>query len=147
MSISRIAGADLAGSIGAASVIAREDRSMGRRLFAWLGICGWLGCTHPPLVFQGRDHRTSHDLQRPAIKTVRFYTSQEILAHEIGASGTLEGPSHVFIVSPGTPGAVTDAGPHWLRVSFGSGPGALFLANPDVKPDSIYTLATESEAG
>jgi hypothetical protein len=42
---------------------------------------------------------------------------------------------------------VTAAGPHWLRVSFGSGPGALFLANPDLKPDSIYALATESEAG
>ena len=120
---------------------------MGRRLFAWLGVCVWFGCAHPPLYFQDREHRTTYELQLQELKTVHFYTSQEILAHEVGASGTLEGPDHIFIVSPGTPGAVTDAGPHWLRVSFGSGPGALFLANPDVKPDSVYALATESKEG
>ncbi len=120
---------------------------MERRLFAWLGVCVWLGCAHPPLYFQDREHRTTYDFQVDELKTVQFYTSQEILAHEVGASGTLEGPDHVMIVSPGTPGAVIDAGPHWLRVSFGSGPGALFLANPDLKPDSVYALATESEAG
>jgi hypothetical protein len=120
---------------------------MGRRLFAWLGVCVALGCAHSPLYFQDREHRATYDFQLEELKTVQFYTSQEILAHEIGPSGTLAGPDHVFIVSPGTPGAVTAAGPHWLRVSFGSGPGALFLANPDLKPDSIYALATESEAG
>lgn len=120
---------------------------MGRMLFAWLGICVWLGCAPSTQFFHDREHRATYGLQIEELRTVQFYASEEILAHEVGASGDLEGPDHVYIVAPGTPGAVTDAGPHWLRVSFGSGPGALFMANADARPDSIYSLATEGDSG
>jgi hypothetical protein len=120
---------------------------MGRLLCAWLAVCVWLGCAPSTQFFHDREHRATFELQLEELRTVQFYASEEILAHEVGASGVLEGPDHVLIVARGTRGAVTDAGPHWLRVSFGSGQGALFLANPDAQPDSIYLLATEAEAG
>ncbi len=126
---------------------------MGRPLFAWLGACAWLGscawlgCAPATQYFHEREHRATYGLRVEELKTVQFYASEEILAHEIGPSGLLEGPDHVYIVAYGTRGVVIDGGPYWLRVSFGSGPGALFLANPEAQPDSIYLLATEPDAG
>lgn len=120
---------------------------MGRALFAWLSVCVWLGCAPSTQFFHDREHRATLGLQVEELKTVQFYASEEILAHELGASGTLQGPDHVYIVAQGTRGVVTDGGPDWLRVSFGPGEGALFLANPDAKPDSIYLLATEARPG
>ena len=121
---------------------------MSRLLFGGLAVCVvGLGCAPSTQFFHNRAHRATFGLQVEELKTVQFYASNEILAHELGASGVLEGPDHIFIVSRGTRGVVTDGGPDWLRVSFGPGEGALFLASADAQPDSIYMLATEGEAG
>jgi hypothetical protein len=141
-----VLGVDLAAPLGTDERF-REDPSMGRLLSAGLVVCIWLGCAQSTQFFHDRAHRATYDLQPQELRSVQFYASEEILAHEVGASGALEGPDHVYIVASRTRGTVTDAGPHWLRVSFGPGEGVLFLAKPDARTDSIYMLATEGDSG
>jgi hypothetical protein len=116
-------------------------------LVAFLSCMALLGCATPNELFLDRAHRANFSLQLDELKSAQFYVSEEILAREVGPSGDLEGPDHVFVVPRGTRGVVTEAGPHWLRVSFGAGDGALFVANADAKTDSVYLLATDGEAG
>jgi hypothetical protein len=118
------------------------------RLLAALVLLGASACAAGSQPFLHRAHRENYALQPAELERAQFYVSEDVLAHELGDAGTpLPGPEHVFMVHRGTRGAVTDAGPDWLRVSFGTGPGALFLANPEARPDSVYLLASEGEAG
>jgi hypothetical protein len=114
-------------------------------LFALLALFG--ACAGARQPFLDRAHRANYALQPDELERVQFYLSDDILAHELGPSGALEGPEHVIRVERGTRGAVTEAGPHWLRVAFGQGEGVLFLADPDGRPDSVYLLASDGDAG
>jgi hypothetical protein len=116
-------------------------------LLTALALAGALACASGSQPFLHRAHRENFALQPDELEQTQFYVSEDVLAHELGDSGALAGPEHVFVVERGTPGAVTDTGPDWLRVSFGPGAGALFLANPDARPDSVYVLASDGEAG
>ncbi len=119
-----------------------------RRLFpALLALATSAACAASSQPFLDRAHRSNFELQPAELERVQFYVSDDVLAHELGPSGTLEGPDHVIVVNRGTRGVVTDTGPHWLRVSFGAGDGVLFLADPNAKPDSVYLLATDGDAG
>jgi hypothetical protein len=106
-----------------------------------------LACAPSSQFFLDRQHRADYALQTDELEQAQFYVAEEIVAHELGPSGTLEGPEHIVVIALGTPGVVTEAGPHWLRVSFGSGRGVFFVADPEAKPDSIYLLGTEPEDG
>jgi len=118
-----------------------------RALAIGIALAALTACAASSQPFLDRTHRSNFALQPAELKGVQFYVSDDILAHELGPSGTLEGPDHVFVIERGTPGAVTDAGPHWLRVSFGPADGVLFVADPDAKPDSVYLLASDADAG
>jgi hypothetical protein len=118
-----------------------------RPLAACLVLAAASACSTASQPFLDRAHRTNYELQPAELEKVQFYVSEKVLAHELGPTGELQGPDHVFMVEAGTPGVVTAAGPHWLRVSFGPTEGALFVASPDARPDSNYFLATDGEAG
>lgn len=122
--------------------------SVSRRLLAaCLVLAATSACSTASQPFLDRAHRTNYELQAAELEKVQFYVSEDILAHELGANGELQGPDHVLMIEAGTPGVATSAGPHWLRVSFGSGEGALFIASPDARPDSAYFLGNDAEAG
>jgi len=107
-----------------------------------------LACAPSTQLFLDRQHRADYALELEELERAQFYVSDEIVAQELGPAGLLEGRDHVFVVARGTPGVVTDAGPHWLRVSFGLGPGGvLFLAKSAANVDSVYALASDAGAG
>jgi hypothetical protein len=118
-----------------------------RTIALLLALAAASACSTASQPFLDRAHRQNYDLQDAELEKVQFYVSENILAQELGPSGTLEGPDHVFVIEAGTRGVATAAGPHWLRVSFGPEEGALFLADPDARPDSAYFLASDGEAG
>lgn len=104
-------------------------------------------CATPPQAFLHRAHRQNYALQPAELRKAHYYVSDRILAHELSEDGTATRPDQVLMLERDTPGALTDAGPNWLRVSFGSGPGVLFVALPEATPDSVYQLASDPEPG
>jgi hypothetical protein len=104
-------------------------------------------CATPPQAFLHRAHRMNYALQPDELRKAHYYVSDRILAHQLSEDGAATRPDQVLQLEPETPGALTDAGPNWLRVSFGSGPGVLFVARPEVTPDSVYQLASDPEPG
>jgi hypothetical protein len=106
-----------------------------------------LACGPRAQLFMDREHRENFALQAAELEKVQFYVSEQIVAHELGVSGEPIGPGQVFVVEGGTAGVVTAAGPHWLRVSFGPGPGVFFVADPAVRPDALYLLGTQPPGG
>jgi hypothetical protein len=110
-----------------------------------VGLC--LACSPPGQLFLDREHRENFAMQAAELRQLQFYVSEEILAHELSGADELAGPDHVFVVASGTGGVVTEVGPHWLRVSFGTGDGALFVADPKARPDALYLLGTEGKDG
>lgn len=122
----------------------RRDRS------AWILTVAVLfasACASPPQALLHRAHRQNYALQPDELRRAHYYVSDRILAHELSADGTATRPDQVLMLEQDTPGALTDAGPNWLRVSFGNGPGVLFVARPEVTPDSVYQLASDPEPG
>jgi len=80
------------------------------------------------------------------MKTLQFYISGDVLAHEMDGSGGVT-PEQVVIVKKKTPGLVREAGPDWLRVSFREGgEGVLFRLKND-RPTAVYALATRTADG
>lgn len=104
-------------------------------------------CASPPQALLHRAHRQNYALQPDELRKAHYYVSDRILAHELSEDGTATRPDQVLMLELDTPGALTDAGANWLRVSFGSGPGVLFVARPEVTPDSVYQLASDPEPG
>jgi len=105
-----------------------------------------VGCATPKQTFLHKSHRENFALQADELEGVQFYISTEVLARDEIAGDT---PAGVIILPVGTPGAVTEVGPNWLRVSFSAqGEGAYFVTVPDpASPDSAYWLATRVEQG
>jgi hypothetical protein len=102
------------------------------------------GCGTHTEFFLNRAHRTNYALETEELQSLQFYISTDVLAHEIGTKS--EGTrTSVYVVKRDTPGVVTEAGPTWLRVSFGPTRGAPFVALPDEDEDAWYWLATEVE--
>jgi hypothetical protein len=104
-------------------------------------------CASPPEALLHRAHREYFALQPAELERARYFVSDRIVAHELvdGVEGAK--PSQVLVLETETPGIVTDVGPDWLRVSFGEGPGVLFVARPDEASDSWYQIASEPEPG
>lgn len=98
-------------------------------------------CAAPQQTFLHRRHRENFALQADELRSVQFYISTEVLARDESAGDTPEG---VLVLPIGTPGAVTEVGPSWLRVSFSPrGDGVYFATTSDsTQPDSAYALAT-----
>jgi hypothetical protein len=117
------------------------------RSWPLLGLVFWLACGPHGQLFLDREHRENFALQPAELQKVQFYVSEQIVAHELGASGQPMAPGQVLVVESGTGGVVTDVGPHWLRVSFGPGPGVFFVADPTVRPDALYLLGTQPADG
>jgi hypothetical protein len=104
------------------------------------------GCATRTEFFLNRAHRMNYALETEELQSLQFYISTDVLAHEIGTK-TEGTPTSVYVVKRDTPGVVTEAGPTWLRVSFGPTRGAPFVTVPDEEDDSWYWLATEVEQG
>ncbi len=104
-------------------------------------------CATPPEVLLQRAHRENFALQPDELRRASYYVSDRIVAHELSGDGTATRPDQVLVLEPETPGALVDVGPNWLRVSFDRGPGVLFVSRPEVRPDSVYQLASDPEPG
>jgi hypothetical protein len=109
----------------------------------WLAAVLLAGCATPKVIFLHGGHRQNYKLQPQELKGVQVYISSEVLAHEITDPTSAGTSASVFIVERQTPGAITEIGPDWIRVSFDEGPGVPFLAIPRPNEDSSYWLATE----
>lgn len=124
----------------------QEGRSTEMKMNWALGLVALVltaACTTQSEVFMHRTHRLNYALQPKELGQMQFYISTDVLANEIGNPQTEGTPAAVFVVERGTPGVVTEVGPTWLRVRFGDGEGAAFLANPGPGADVSYWLATE----
>ena len=112
-----------------------------------LSILLLFACATPPQAFLHRAHRQNYALQPEELRKAHYYVSDQIPAHELSEDGSATRPDQVLLLEPETPGALTDAGPNWLRVAFGNGPGVLFVALPEARPDSVYQIASDPEPG
>ncbi len=102
-----------------------------------------VGCATSKEVFLQRAHREKFALGHAELETVQFFINKQLVAREDGAA---EGAGAVIIVEEGTPGAATEVGPLWLRVSFSEGGrGVPFVAIETRAGESAYWLATEVE--
>ena len=102
-----------------------------------------VGCTTPKATFMQIRHRENYAIQDQEVLRLRFYISREILARNVAEVASA---SSVVVVAADTPGAATEVGTDWIRVSFRQGsPGVYFLAVVTVGGDSAYWLATEVE--
>jgi hypothetical protein len=89
-------------------------------------------------------HKTRDDyaIQPAELRSLQFYVSTEVLARDLERPDSADG---VIVLPAGTPGAVTDVGDTWLRVSFHPGSaGVFFLARPELEDG--YWIATETDA-
>ncbi len=101
------------------------------------------GCSTPKEAFLQFQHRENYALQDEEIASLQFYISREVLARNVADKAST---SSVVVVPLETPGAATDVGPDWIRVSFQEdGAGVYFLAVKTMGGDSVYWLATEVE--
>jgi hypothetical protein len=105
-------------------------------------------CARQPIIdppFYG-EYRDRYAISADELKTLQFYISAEVLAHEMDATPGVEA-KQVVIVAARTPGVVRDVGPDWLRVAFTKGgEGVLFRLRDDL-PGATYYLATPTEGG
>jgi hypothetical protein len=114
-----------------------------------LGGCAALlvACAAAPEALLHRAHREYFALQPAELEHARYFVSERIVAHELVEGSDAATPSRVLVLETDTPGAVTEVGPDWLRVSFDRGPGVLFLARPEGTSDSWYQLASDPQPG
>jgi hypothetical protein len=102
-----------------------------------------VGCATRTEVFLQNAHRVKFALGHDELETVQFFINKQLVAHEAGAA---DGSGAVIIVDEGTPGAATEVGDSWLRVSFSpGGRGVPFVAVETRAGESAYWLATEVE--
>jgi hypothetical protein len=104
-------------------------------------------CASPPQPLLHRAHREYFALQIDDLERARYFVSERIVAHELIDGADPRTPSSVLVLETDTPGAITEAGPDWLRVSFDRGPGVLFVARNEGFPDAWYELASDAEPG
>jgi hypothetical protein len=122
------------------------DRSLRRAALAPLLVIA-CACAAPPETLLHRAHREYYALQPAEFERARYFVSERIVAHELVDGADAPDPSRVLVLETDTPGAATEVGPDWLRVSFDRGPGVLFLARPGGASDSWYQLASDPEPG
>lgn len=108
------------------------------------------GCASPSLIrtvpvqqlFLHVTHRETYRMTDLEIEDSRFYVSKNVMVQQPADAETLvdgaTGPLRVRRVDPGT---VTEVGPTWLRVSFGTGTGVLFVTE-GTNEHQHYRLAT-----
>ena len=114
-----------------------KRRTLSAALVATLVACGT-----PMQIFRHESHREIYLLEAGELSELHFYVSIKVVAHrQDDSAGTSDS---VLILDPDVPGVVTGTGDRWMRVSFGAGTGATFLAG---RGDSEYLLARRGEGG
>jgi len=113
-------------------------------LCAGCGTFAPLRGSYAPPRFMHQQHREAYAMTQDDLEELQFFVSTKVIAHDLDA----EGREGVVLVEAGTPGVAVASGPDWIRVSFQEqGQGVFFLAEPNPRRDSQYTLATEVEGG
>jgi hypothetical protein len=104
--------------------------------------CAMLKGASPPPRFMHQQHRETYAMTEADLEQLQFFVSTKVVAHDLDATG----PEGVVLVEAGTPGVAVAAGPQWIRVRFQKeGQGVVFLADPNARRDSQYTLATDAD--
>jgi len=108
------------------------------------------GCaSYQPVIFSHKFHREKFRLTDAELKGLNFFASTDVLVQtETADMKATPTGSNVILVKQGTPGAVTEVGPNWLRVSFlvgGSGMPFLAQVGSESEGTTDYYLATTVE--
>lgn len=109
----------------------------------------------PGSYFLHTNHREAFAFEAAELNDAKFYVTRDLLAKGIaeaaaapdatppeGMTNAAQPVGPVVFVTMLDIGHVTGGGPDWLRVSFGSGSGLVFLTDP-ASGDPTYYLATE----
>jgi hypothetical protein len=101
------------------------------------------GCITRTQTFLQNGHRANFALQDNELKQLQFYISTALLARNLALADRAGG---VIIVKEGTPGAVVEVGPTWMRVSFSEGGEGVYFTTVDTPAgESAYWIATKDE--
>jgi len=101
------------------------------------------GCITRTQTFLQNGHRVTFALQDNELKQLQFYISTGVLARNLALADRAGG---VIIVPEGTPGAVLEVGPTWVRVSFSEGGEGVYFTTVESRAgESAYWIATKDE--